>query len=355
MQSSCSSRTALNRISRATRLDAPAPRVIVRERLCGWKIADERSGSRCSACGVWCTEHDESHCGVGHLAVVDVLLAMGCDRGVRDLYGADVVQCAGYFGRKDVVRRLLGLREIGISLRSPLCHDPPYPPYPAPSLTRLHHLHSCHSSSSSTASISTTSHYSLPSLAHCSLPNLPTRSGQRQQIIALTNQLGIQKARRSDLEQENMRPRGQNEIYHDNDVWQKVQIALLPAVTHEEQDEGEDVANYIEVFTATVANNSNAVGDFVSSYNRAIETNKVFDRAWSAKFQQLIDALGNDSDTKSATSPKKTVIIETVGNMLADVVPDTRRILPLRARWCYWTPRTSRIHPEWPARWHLPL
>lgn len=46
---------------------------------------------------------------LGHLGVVDVLLAMGCDRGVRDLYGVDAVRCAGYFGRQDVVRRLLGV------------------------------------------------------------------------------------------------------------------------------------------------------------------------------------------------------------------------------------------------------
>lgn len=45
---------------------------------------------------------------LGHLAVVDVLLAMGCDRGARDLYGVDAVRCARYFGRMDVVRRLLG-------------------------------------------------------------------------------------------------------------------------------------------------------------------------------------------------------------------------------------------------------
>lgn len=48
----------------------------------------------------------------GHLAVVDVLLAMGCDRGARDLYGVDAVRCAGHFERMDVVRRLLGVGEI---------------------------------------------------------------------------------------------------------------------------------------------------------------------------------------------------------------------------------------------------
>ncbi|KAL0632888.1 hypothetical protein Q9L58_008230, partial [Maublancomyces gigas] len=44
----------------------------------------------------------------------------------------------------------------------------------------------------------------------------------------------------------------------------------------------------------------------------------VVDRAWSVKFQQLIDALGNGSDTKSATPPSKRVFIKTAGNMQAD-------------------------------------
>lgn len=38
-----------------------------------------------------------------------MLLAMGCDRGARVLYGVNAIRWAGYFGRQDAVRRLLGV------------------------------------------------------------------------------------------------------------------------------------------------------------------------------------------------------------------------------------------------------
>lgn len=49
---------------------------------------------------------------LGHIAVVHLLLAMGCDWRVTDLYGVDAARSAGYFGRKDVVRCLLGVGGI---------------------------------------------------------------------------------------------------------------------------------------------------------------------------------------------------------------------------------------------------
>lgn len=68
--------------------------------------AEEWSRGRWGAWWALFADRDALRCGVG--AVVDVLLAMGCDRGARDLHGVDAVRCARYFGRMDVVRRLLG-------------------------------------------------------------------------------------------------------------------------------------------------------------------------------------------------------------------------------------------------------
>ncbi|KAL0635152.1 hypothetical protein Q9L58_005877 [Maublancomyces gigas] len=148
---------------------------------------------------------------------------------------------------------------------------------------------------------------------------MPTTRGQRQQIIALTDQLRIEKARCSELELENMRLRGQNEIYRGNDIWQKEQIGRLSAVHDNERlDEGEDVAKSIKGFAEIVASNSNTIVDFVTAYKKDIESNEAVDRAWSVKLQQLINTLGSGTDLKSAKPPTKTVIVKTVGNIVAD-------------------------------------
>lgn len=43
----------------------------------------------------------------GHIAVVDVLIAMSCEQDASDLYGADAMHGAWRFGQRAIVKRLL--------------------------------------------------------------------------------------------------------------------------------------------------------------------------------------------------------------------------------------------------------
>lgn len=153
--------------------------------------------------------------------------------------------------------------------------------------------------------------------------------------MALNEQLRIEKERRLELQLENMRLRGQNEIYRENDIWQKDQITRLSEVEAKlaqdeglEEGEGENLAKSINAFAANVASNSNALIAYLAEHKKAIETDEAIDRDWSGKLQQLIDALAIGTRPKSATptptptpipsTPSKTVIVKTAGNIIGD-------------------------------------
>lgn len=129
-----------------------------------------------------------------------------------------------------------------------------------------------------------------------------------------------------------MRLRGQIDIYRENDIWQKEQIARLSGVngvlrTEKGLDEDKSVAKSMKEFADIVATNSKVIVDFVSTYKKEIENDQAVDRAWSKKLQQLIDSLGKGgkggkggtgTDPKSNTPSKKSVIMKAAGNRVLD-------------------------------------